>query len=165
MTRQTNTTTSPIALVQNPAFGALLMWEFGRSFQAENVGDLPILNFHFLLLPLLLHSSTLEKIKSTNLSSGLVQVVNKLSNEREQLLSVHPRALAMRGLTIESVASGISGGLLHLDYRTAKIRSNDASPPAPPERLKYHIRGARKLGTWFAKLNAEQVFVLLKVEA
>jgi Family of unknown function (DUF6521) len=32
---------SPVALVQNPAFGSLVLWNFGRGFQAEQVGELP----------------------------------------------------------------------------------------------------------------------------
>jgi len=27
---------SPVALVQNPAFGSLLLWSFGKAYQAEN---------------------------------------------------------------------------------------------------------------------------------
>ena len=38
---------SPVALVQNPAFGSLLLWKFGRGYQAEEVGDLPILTSFF----------------------------------------------------------------------------------------------------------------------
>ena len=156
---------SPVALVQNPAFGALLLWRFGKSYQQEKVTEQPYLNLHFLVLPMILHASTLEKIRSTNLSSGLAQVANKLGTEREHLLSIHPRALAMRDLTLESVATGIASNLLHLNYETASLRSNDASPPKLPERLKYHSRGAEKLGVWFARLKPEQVFTLLKVEA
>ncbi len=29
---------SPVALVQNPAFGSLLLWNFGRGFQLEQSG-------------------------------------------------------------------------------------------------------------------------------
>lgn len=157
--------TSPVALVQNPAFGAILLWKFGKTYQQEKVAEYPCLNLFFLVLPMLLHTGTLEKIKSTNRSSGLVQVANKLANERENLLSIHPRALAMRNLTLQSVATGVVSSLLHLNYETASLRSNDASPPKPPERLKYHLRGAEKLGVWFAGLEPAQVFALMKVEA
>jgi Family of unknown function (DUF6521) len=96
--------TSPIALVQNPAFGSLLLWSFGRSYQAEKVGDLPPLTPFFLVLPILLHGPTLRDIRSTNQSSGLSKLVSKLAEHREQLFAVHDRALAMRELTLQSVA-------------------------------------------------------------
>ena len=82
--------TSPVALVQNPAFGSLLLWSFGRSYQAEKVGDLPSLIPFFLVLPLLLHGPTLRDIRSTNQSSGLSKLVSKLAERREHLLEAGP---------------------------------------------------------------------------
>lgn len=155
---------SPVALVQNPAFGSLLLWSFGRGFQAERVGDLPVLTSFFLTLPLVLHGPTMRIIKSTNQSSGLVKFVSKLAEERERLFAVHDRALALRGLTLESIAAGVSGKLLSVDYDTASVRSNDVKPPAPPERLKHHVSSAEKVGRWFARLPPNQVFSLLQIE-
>jgi hypothetical protein len=155
---------SPVALVQNPAFGSLLLWSFGRSYQEEKVGDLPPLTPFFLILPLLLHGPTLREITSTNQSSGLSKFVSKLAERREWLLAVHDRALAMRELTLQSAATGIASRLLHVDYDTAEVRSNDAKPPNPPERLKHHVHGAIKLGKWFARLPLGQVFSQLQVE-
>ena len=74
---------SPVALVQNPAFGSLLLWKFGRGFQAERVGELPVLTPFFLALPLVLYGPTMRIIKSTNQSSGLAKFVSKLAEERE----------------------------------------------------------------------------------
>lgn len=39
---------SPVGLVQNPAFGAVVLWQFGRGFQAEKIDALPPLNSFFL---------------------------------------------------------------------------------------------------------------------
>jgi hypothetical protein len=76
---------SPVALVQNPAFGSLLLWSFGRAFQAEKIGALPPMTAFFLVLPLVLHGPTLRIIRSTNQSSGLAKFVSKLGEERERL--------------------------------------------------------------------------------
>jgi hypothetical protein len=155
---------SPVALVQNPAFGSLLLWNFGRGFQAERVGELPVLTPFFLALPLVLHGPTMRIIKSTNQSSGLAKFVSKLAEERERLFAVHDRAMAMRSLTLESIAAGISAKLLSVDYDTASIRSNNVKPPSSPERLKHHVASAQKVGRWFARLPPNQVFSLLQVE-
>lgn len=155
---------SPVALVQNPAFGSLLLWNFGRGYQAEHVGGLPVLTFFFLTLPLVLHGPTMRVIRSTNQSSGLARLVSKLGDERERLFAVHDRAVAMRGLTLESLAAGISAKLLKIDYDTAVVRANVAKPPAPPERLKHHVASAEKVGRWFARLPPNQVFSLLQIE-
>jgi hypothetical protein len=155
---------SPVALVQNPAFGSLLLWNFGRGFQAERVGELPFLTSLFLTLPLVLHGPTMRIIKSTNRSSGLAKFVSKLAEERERLFAVHDRALAMRNLTLESIAAGMSAKLLSVNYHTASVRSNDAKPPSLPERLKHHVASAEKVGRWFARLPPNQVFSLLQIE-
>lgn len=156
--------TSPVELVQNAAFGSLLLWTFGRSYQAEKVGSLPSLMPFFLVLPLLLHGPTLREIRSTNQSSGLSKLVLKLAERRERLFAVHDRTLAMRELTLESVGIGVTTKLLHVEYETSFVRSNEAKPPRSPERLKYHVSGAEKLGRWFARLPLERVFSLLEVE-
>jgi len=155
---------SPVVLVQNPALGALLLWRFGKSFQQETVAEVPILHLYFLILPILFHSQTLEYVRSTFPSSGLAQVVNKLSANREELYSLQDRVRQMQELTLASVASGVASRILTIDYQSSKLRSNDVRPPAVPERLKYHIKGAEKLGQWFSRLPAAQVFALLQVE-
>jgi hypothetical protein len=157
-------TISSVELVQNPAFGAHVLWSFGRGYQAEKVGDLPALPSFFLVLPLILHAPTLNEIRSTNLPSGLTKVVSKLTEEREKLFAVHDRAVALRNLTLESLGTGVATELLHLNYETALVRANDVKVPAPPERLKFHISGAEKLGRWFSRLPQSQVFSLLEVE-
>jgi hypothetical protein len=95
----------------------------------------------------------------------LAKFVAKLAEDREDLLAVHTRALAMRNLTLQSLGSGIVAGLLAVDYDKALVRANQASPPKPPERLKHHVASAEKLGRWFARLPGNQVFSLLQVEA
>lgn len=151
--------------VQNPAFGARLLWSFAIGYQQEKPGERPELTTLFLVLPLLLHGPTLDLIKSTNLPSGLTKLVAKLAERRERLMAVHDRALAMRSLTLDSLASGIATGLLHVSYETALIRANDVKLPAPPERLKFHVSSAEKLGRWLTRLPAGHAFTLLQVEA
>jgi hypothetical protein len=155
--------TSPVALVQNPAFGSLLLWSFGRAYQSEKVGHLPPVTAFFLILPLVLHRPTLRNIRSTYQSSGLSKFVEKMSEERERLFAIHDRALALRGLTFESLATGIAGKLMGVDYGSGVVRSNDVRPPPSPERLKDHLASADKLGRWCARLPLAQVFSLLQV--
>lgn len=155
---------SPVEIVQNPAFGAQVLWSFGRGYQDERIGDLPQMPSFFLVLPMVLHAPTLEDIKSTYLSSGLTKLVSKIAAERERLFAIHERAMALRELTLQSITVGIATKLLHVDYGAAIVRANEAKLPAPPERMKMHVAGADKLGRWFARLPPGQVFSLLQVE-
>jgi hypothetical protein len=54
--------------------------------------------------------------------------------------------------------------MLHIDYGTALVRANDIKVPTTPERLRFHISAADKLGRWFSRLPQGQVFSLLQVE-
>lgn len=159
-----STKLSPVEIVQNPAFGAHVLWSFGRAYQAERIGNLPVFPSFFLVLPMILHAPTLADIKSTNPSSGLTKLVGKIAAERERLFAIHDRAMAMRELTLQSVTVGIATKLLRVDYGHATVRANETKAPPIPERLKLHLAGADKLGHWFARLPPGQVFSLLQVE-
>jgi hypothetical protein len=155
---------SPISLVQNPAFGALVLWQFGRSFQAEKIDALAPINSFFLVLPIVLHAESLEIILRTNTASGLAKFVAKLAESRERLVAIHARSLALRGLTLASIAAGIASQVLSVDYITAEVRSNELKLPRPPEGIKAHLAGSDRLGHWFARLPQGQVFKLLQVD-
>ncbi|MCP1768657.1 three component ABC system middle component [Bradyrhizobium japonicum] len=155
---------TPVTLVQNPALGAILLWKFCRGFQKERPDALPILVSLFCVLPVVYHAPTLRDVKSTNMPSGLVRFATKLSEHREALIAIHNRALLMRELTLESVATGIAARLLRLNYSTAEVSGNDALPPVMPERLKDHYSGAEKLGHWFARLPLSHALSTLRIE-
>lgn len=155
---------SPVSIVQNPAFGAVVLWHFGRGFQTEKIDSLPPLNSFFLVLPIILHTATLEIVRTTFPSSGLAKFASKVAESREQLYAIHERTVALRGLTLESVAVGVSSQLLSVDYKSAAVRANEIKLPAPVEGIKIHLSGAERLGRWFSRLPQGQVFRLLQVE-
>lgn len=155
---------SPVGLVQNPAFGAVILWQFARSFQAEKIDSLAPLNSFFLVLPIILHMETMEMARSTHIVSGLAKFASKVAESRERLFAIHERALALRGLTLESIACGAASQLLSVNYETAAVRANELKPPTPLEGIKAHFAAADRLGRWFARLPQGQVFSLLQVE-
>jgi hypothetical protein len=155
---------TPVTLVQNPALGAILLWKFCRGFQKERPDALPVLISLFCVLPILYHAPTLRDLKSTYLPSGLGKFATKLGERRESLIAVHDRAVLMRELTLDSVATGTATNLLRLNYSTAEVSANEEQPPTVPERLKDHYSGAEKLGHWFARLPLSQALSTLRVE-
>lgn len=157
-------TETPITLVQNPAFGAMLMWKFCSGFQKERPDVLPVLNSLFCVLPIVLHAPTLDELKSTYQTSGLVKFATKLGGDRDALIALHDRALAMRQLTFASVATGIATRLLRLNYATAEIGANEERLPILRDRLKHHYAGAEKLGHWFARIPLPLAFSTLQIE-
>jgi ABC-three component (ABC-3C) system Middle Component 3 len=158
---------SELEIVQNPALGAYTIWRFGLGFQNED-GRLAALPLAFLVLPLLLHRPALEIIISTRKASGLALFAAKLGEERENLLAIHERALALRRLTLQSIAMGVGGRLLTLDYAAVTLRANTPEPtmrkPMLPERIRGFSGAADKVGFWFSKMGLHQVASTLAVE-
>jgi hypothetical protein len=157
---------SEIEIVQNPALCAFALWRFGLGFQCED-GRPAILPLAFLVLPLVLHRTTLEMINSTRRASGLALFAAKLGERRELLFAVHERALALRHLTLQSIGMGVASGLLTLDYDATTLRANapkpDASKPKLPERVRSFSAAADKIGYWFSKVTLNQVALTLAV--
>ena len=158
---------SELESVQNPALGAFAIWQFGRGYQADD-GRPAALPLAFLVLPLLLHTRTLELIQSTRKASGLTLFAAKLGEERENLLAVHERARWLRQLTLESLGLGLRSRILSLDYTDASLRANAllgaSANPSLPERLKGLPKSAEKIGHWFSKAGLTQIANTLKVE-
>ena len=88
---------SELEIIQNPALGAYTIWQFGLGFQGDDERP-PAFLLAFLVLPLLLYEPTLQVIGSTRKTSGIALFSAKLGEERENLLAVHDRALALRRL-------------------------------------------------------------------
>lgn len=154
-------------IIQNPALGAYALWQFTLSYQEEG-GMSPSLPLAFLVLPLVLHRPTLDAINSTRKASGLSLFVAKLTDERENLLAVHERALLLRQLTLQSIGVGVTTRLLKVEYDSAGIRGYPLEPgsrkPVLPERLKGFAGASEKLGYWFYKAGLLQVTAALRVD-
>jgi hypothetical protein len=154
---------SSVEAVQNSALGAVILWSFGRGYQGEVFGRLPLFHFAFIVLPIVLHRPTLDLVSGTNVSSGLGKFVEKFERNREDLMAIHTRALVMRRLSLEAVSTGITAGLLSVLYDGAQLRANEAKLRRPSERIKPYTTAAEKLGRWVARVPAPTVFSLLRI--
>lgn len=157
---------SEAAIVQNEALGAYAIWRFGLGFQ-EREGQAVSLPLVFLLLPLVLHAPTLAIVLGTQKASGLHLFVGKLGEQREDLLAVHGRALALRRLTLGSLMVAEQSRLARIEPSTATVRAfsphHELQAPALPERIRRVAPACEKIGYWFAGLSDQQVAHTLKV--
>ncbi|PCF96332.1 three component ABC system middle component [Vreelandella nigrificans] len=158
---------SEAAIVQNEAIGSFALWKFGLAFQARDgcAVTLPLL---YLILPLIMHEKTLNLILGTRKASGLHLFVGKLNEKREDLLSVHSRAMTLRQLTLSSLILGEQSGLLRIEPSTAEVWANSVDEeiriPVLPERIRRITPACERLGHWFAGLSDQQIAHTLKVE-
>ena len=157
---------SEAAIVQNEALGAYAIWRFGLGFQ-ERDGQAVTLPLAFLLLPLVLHAPTLAMVLGTQKASGLHLFAGKIGEQREDLLAIHGRALALRQLTLSSLMVAEQSGLVHIEPSTATIRAfsphHELQAPRLPERIRRIAPACEKIGYWFADLLDQQVAHTLKV--
>lgn len=157
---------SEAAIVQNEALGAFAIWQFGLGFQERN-GQAASLPLAFLLLPIILHAPTLAMVLSTQKASGLHLFAGKLGAQREDLLAVHGRALALRQLTLGSLMVAEQSQLVRIEPSTATIWAfsphHELQTPALPERIRRIAPACQRIGHWFAGLSDQQVAHTLRV--
>jgi ABC-three component (ABC-3C) system Middle Component 3 len=152
-------------LVQNTALGAVLIWLFVRSYNSAATHPCP-LPLCFTVLPILFHHATRKEAESTSPSSPLSKFVEKFGQNREQLLAVHDRMLALRPLTLRSIQLACAKELISIaveDAAVLVVRSAPLSGRDKPERLRPMLRAAEKLGIWYAPHTLSNISSSLRV--
>ncbi|MCH2240171.1 MAG: DUF6521 family protein, partial [Blastomonas sp.] len=59
--------------------------------------------------------------------------------------------------------TGSAAGLLSIIYEDAQLRANEVKLRKPSEHIRRYTAAAHKLGRWFARVPAPNVFSLLRV--
>jgi hypothetical protein len=168
MTLISRTDLTELELIQNPAIGAYLIWNFALGYQDDGAEAVPFL-LAFLVLPMLLHRPTFDEVVGTRKTSGLALFAAKFDKEREALMELHGRALQVRALSLQSIGMAATSRLIKLDYEKATLRAYslellDTKKPKLPERLKNFASAADKLGAWFSKLGLAQIASTLRID-
>ena len=144
-------------LVQNPAIGAYLIWNFTLGYQEDGAEAAPFL-LAFLVLPMLLHRQTFDAVASTRKASGLTLFAAKFDRARQ-----------LRPLSLQSIGVASTSRLIRIDHGSALLHGYsldllDVKKPSIPERLKGFSGAADKLGYWFSKLGLPQIASTLRID-
>lgn len=153
---------SELELVYNPVLGAFLLSRTCQGYFTETSLGLPV-PLAFLILPIALHVESRDALTRTNAGSGLSLFAAKLGTHQEDLLAVHERALALRGLTLASIAAGAMAQMLLFDPVAAELLPLDVKPPTIPPEIAKLGKACEKLGMWLARMPIEQVASTLRV--
>jgi hypothetical protein len=154
-----------VQAMQNPALGAVLLWRFvcGYSPDSSPVGTPLVLAF--IVLPLALHARSSGEIAGTQAMSGLRKFEEKFRDRSDVLLSIHPRMIAQRDLSLRSLRIGLRAGLLTLVPSEAILWPRTrAAGPTESKATGELLKSAEKFGTWCRNLSLFEVSGLLKVE-
>lgn len=156
--------------VQNPALAAMLLWRCASGYSATSDRAEPIpLPLLFFVLPILLHRETAELVIATQKSSGLRKFVEKFQlasqSKTDLLLSIGPRAKAMRNLTLEGLGIAVLCHVLAFEDNAARVYSLSDTPPITgiPQSIRTLLGSGEKLGSWFAQSSLYETAVLLQV--
>lgn len=153
-----------IYLVQNPALGAVLMWEFVKGYKRQSAGQAPVLPLLFIVLPILLSEVLRTAIGKTFPSSGLRLFTAKFSKEQEVILALQRHMLMLRPTSLSSVSIAIECGLLELDPATAMVDYTlKRYPPRIGENIRELGKFADKLGGWCGSLTLQEVQAALRI--
>ena len=151
-------------IIQNIGIGALALHEFTNSYLKEQKGlKGPSLALAMPVLPLLFHEQTLEQIVKRNFKGGFF----KLTTEYRGLpAGLQKRMESMAEQTFKSLNLAYQSKILTYNKELNEILPMDTKV----EKQQYNqdiqsiIRGADRLGFWFASLQFEQICIMLKIK-
>jgi hypothetical protein len=149
-----------IYLVQNPAIGATILWQFVCGYYDQDCESRAL----FVVLPIIFREDLRTIIKSTQRSKGLQKVSEKLFAEKraDTFSSIHGYANQYKEITLSAVSIALTKRLISLSTETAMvipIQSKIKIPDASKEILNL----AKKLGEWCANMTMHEISALLKV--
>lgn len=142
------------SVLQNPALGALLLWQVARAFTDRHPdGAAPQLPFFLLALPMLFHAPTVRRIKAMNFDSGLMKAV---SDGPEIALGLQDRLKRSAGISLQALELACASHLLVREYGSGfpSFRAEGTALPPGARSVAQDVRdmmsAARRLGVWFA---------------
>ena len=157
---------SEVYLVQNPAIGAAILWRFACGYyDADHAARRIPFPLLFLVLPILLREDLRKLISSTNKTSGLQKIYEKLyhNKQADYFCCLQESAKQYRPLTLESFHIASDKGLLCLSYTDALVTPVIMKNSGIPRTCAEFLNLAEKLGLWCSSLTLYEISALLKV--
>lgn len=154
-------------IILNPCLGATLLFKFAiKYFSMTEQKAGPGLVKSMLVLPMLLHMPTREKIYRMNFDSALEKAIQE---QPLILAGLQSRLECHCDLFFQSVRFGAASGLLELDKADSdcqiipkrKSFPNDLS--SDDREIKTHLKAAERLGAWFSRSDNDVICKLLKI--
>ena len=150
-------------IIQNIGIGALSLHKFTTSYFAAKK-DLagPSLALSMPVLPLLFHQETLETIFKRSFEGGFFNAVN---GYREIPAGLQQRMESMSEQTFKSLNLAYQSKILTYNKELNEILPIETKIDTTQynTEIKNIIRGADRIGFWFATLPFEQICIMLKI--
>ncbi|MDF9845502.1 MULTISPECIES: three component ABC system middle component [unclassified Paenibacillus] len=153
--------------VQNPAFGAYIIWNFVRGYYSNNSSFVPF-PLLFVVLPIIFREDMVEQINGTQKASGLRQFSNKFLSTKvlknDVISQIHISSSNMKNLTLNSIRVSIYASLISLDYENAlALPISMTERKNEPKNILKLGKASEKLGYWCSQLTLHEVSQIMKV--
>ncbi|GIP30861.1 MULTISPECIES: three component ABC system middle component [Paenibacillaceae] len=153
--------------VQNPAFGAFIIWNFVRGYYSNNSKLVPF-PLLFIVLPIIFREDFSDLLASTNRPSGLRYFANKFLSTKvlknDLVSNIHANALNMKELSLQSIRIGLYSSLISLDYEEALVFPfTTTERKQEPKSIIKLGKASEKLGYWCSQLTLHEISQILKV--
>lgn len=152
--------------IQNPNFGAFLIWNFTRGYYSNNASFVPF-PILFIVIPMLSREDIVNVINSTNRPSGLRVFANKFISKElknDVFSQIHISSLRMKELTLNSIRIALFTSLISLDYENATAFPNTTTERrSEPQSVIKLGKASEKLGYWCSQLTIHEISQILKV--
>ncbi|NOU75502.1 hypothetical protein GC098_29705 [Paenibacillus sp. LMG 31458] len=144
-----------VANLLNPAFCGMLLKEFVKSYENETGSGVP-LELMFLLLPIVLHSSTREQLPST----VRTQLQPWLQSCPDVRIGFAHRVNEMIPFTRESMIFLMNKGYLEQVNGCFKTNTKRYIRQTIPDEINEIIKKCRFLGRWLSNSSSSTIFTL-----
>lgn len=146
-----------IAYLLNPAFCGRIIYHTIQAYQQESKRPMPF-SLVYLILPMVLHRKTRERIKS------VTQMQIWIQRNPELLIGFADRARNMVPITNEAVEFLINSGIIALtnnaELELAKMFKSLSVSKYTNDEIKECIGKSSSVGKWFAKAGTvETIFI------
>jgi hypothetical protein len=156
-----------IQIMQNQVVGAAALWNYSRSyFDAKDQIVGPSLPEMMLVLPIVFHKRTTEKLYRMRSASGLAKA---LAEDPEIPVGLQRRMEGLANATFSSLSTAVGSGLLQKDPEKPWPRYSPATKSLPAglkpanEDVTQIMRAAVRLGQWNAQEEFNSWCSLLRV--
>lgn len=153
-----------VYLVQNPAIGAAILWRFVCGYYNSESQQVPF-PLLFVVLPIIFREDLREVISSTNKTSGLQKVSEKLfANKQTDLLcSIQNTAEQYKETTLSAINIALFTNLISISSKTALVMPLQTGTKKMPKSSEKLLKQSEKLGVWCSTLSLHEISILLKV--
>ncbi len=155
-------------IFQNKILASYVLWEFCKNYSLQKKQP-PSLKLIMVVLPICFNKRIVDGIKSRNFREG--SLYRALDENRDLFIGLEDRIESMGKLTFETIYLCSVSGILDFDrdrqelrFVPKAIKESEFSKLRQYPDLADIFNAAKRIGTWFGKMNSVEITSYLKLD-